>query len=77
MKVSVHGERVSDNIVNTYVQELVKAHPDKNISAVDIIVEGDSLKVRMMHELDKTAWKGERDNAQDNKAWCAEQTALR
>ena len=55
MKVSVHGERVSDNIVNTYVQELVKAHPDKNISAVDIIVEGDSLKVRMMHELDKTA----------------------
>ena len=46
---------VSDKIANMYVDELVKAHPDKNISAVDIIVEGDSLKIRMMHELDKTA----------------------
>lgn len=55
MKVSVRGERVSDKIVRMYVDELVKAHPDKHISAVDIIVEGDSLKVRMMHELDKTA----------------------
>lgn len=55
MKVSVKGERVSDKDVKTYVNELVKAHPDKEISAVDIIVEGDSLKVRMMHELDKTA----------------------
>ena len=55
MRVSVNGERVSDRIVDMYVEELVKAHPDKIISAVDIIVEGDSLKVRMMHELDKTA----------------------
>ena len=55
MKVSVKGERVPDKIANMYVSELVKAHPDKNISAVDIIVEGDILKVRMMHELDKTA----------------------
>lgn len=55
MKVSVKGERVSDKIVSMYVDELVKAHPDKNISAVDIIVEGDSLKVRMIHELRKTA----------------------
>ena len=44
-----------DKIVNMYIDELVKAHPEKNISAVDIIVEGDYLKVRMMHELDKTA----------------------
>ncbi len=55
MKVSVKGERVSDKIVSMYVDELVKAHPDKNISAVDIIVDGDCLKVRMMHELDKSA----------------------
>ena len=55
MKVSVKGEKVSDKIVNMYIDELVKAHPEKNISAVDIIVEGDYLKVRMMHELDKTA----------------------
>ena len=61
MKVSVQGESVSDKIANMYVDELVKAHPDKNISAVDIIVEGDSLKIRMMHELDKSAWEGERD----------------
>ena len=55
MKVSVKAERVSDKIVNMYVDELIKAHPDKNISAVDIIVEGDILKIRMMHGLDKTA----------------------
>jgi len=55
MTVSVKGEHVSDSIVNMYVSELVKAHPDKNISSVDIIVEGDSLKVRMRHDLDKSA----------------------
>ena len=55
MKVNVKGERVEDKVVSMYVDELVKAHPDKNISAVDIIVEGDYLKIRMTHELDKTA----------------------
>lgn len=55
MKVSVKGENVSEKIVGMYIDELVKAHPEKNISAVDIIVEGDYLKVRMMHELEKTA----------------------
>ena len=55
MTVSVKGENVSDNILRMYVNELVKAHPDKNISSVDIIVEGDSLKVLMRHDLDKTA----------------------
>ena len=55
MTVRVKGEKVPDSVVVMYVSELVKAHPDKNISAVDIIVEGDSLKVRMSHDLDKTA----------------------
>ena len=55
MTVRVKGERVPDNIVNMYVSELVKAHPDKNISAVELIVEGDSLKVRLRHDLDRTA----------------------
>ncbi len=55
MKVNVKGERVEEKIVSMYVDELVKAHPDKNISAVDIIVEGDYLKVRMTHELEKSA----------------------
>lgn len=55
MIVNVKGERVADKIVNMYVNELVKAHPDKNISSVDIIVEGDYLKIRMRHALDKTA----------------------
>lgn len=56
MKINVSGEHVSEKIINMYVHELVKAHPDKEISSVDIIVKGDSLKVRMMHEdLDRTA----------------------
>ena len=55
MKVNVKGEKVSDKIVGMYVDELVKAHPDKHISMVDIIVEGDSLKVRMIHEAEKSA----------------------
>ena len=65
MKVNVKGEHVSDKIVSMYVAELVKAHPDKHISAVDIIVEGDYLKVRLMHELDKSAWEGERDSREE------------
>ena len=55
MKINVSGETVSEKIVRMYVDELVKAHPDKNISMVDIIVEGDSLKVRMTHELKESA----------------------
>ena len=55
MKVNVSGERVSDNIIRMYVSELVKAHPDKHISSVDIYVKGDSMKVRLMHDLDKSA----------------------
>ncbi len=55
MKINVKGEHVSEKIINMYVNELVKAHPDKNISSVDIIVQGDSLKVRLMHDLDRTA----------------------
>lgn len=55
MKVNVKGERVSDKIINMYVSELVKAHPDKHIDAVDIFVEGDKMKVRLMHDLDRSA----------------------
>ena len=54
MTFSVRGDNVSDSIVRMYVSELIKAHPDKKIRSVDIIVEGDMLKVRM-HELDKSA----------------------
>ena len=56
MKVNVKGEHVSDKIINMYVSELVKAHPDKHIDAVDIFVEGDKMKVRLMHDLDRSAW---------------------
>ena len=55
MTVRVKGEKVPDSVVLKYVSELVKAHPDKHISSVDIIVQGDSLKVRMFHDLDKSA----------------------
>ena len=55
MKINVKGEQVSEKIINMYVTELVKAHPDKQIESVDIIVEGDSMKVRLMHSLDRTA----------------------
>ena len=55
MKVNVRGEKVSDNIIRMYVSELVKAHPDKHISSVDIFVQGDSMKVRLMHDLERSA----------------------
>ena len=55
MKVSVKGEHVSDNVLRMYVSELIKAHPDKRISSVELIVEGDILKVRLLHDLEKTA----------------------
>ena len=55
MKINVKGEQVSEKIIHMYVDELVKAHPDKHISAVDIIVDGDKMKVRMVHDLDRTA----------------------
>jgi hypothetical protein len=50
MRINVMGEKVSDKIVKMYVKELVKAHPEKRISAVDIIVEGDFLKVKCEYE---------------------------
>ena len=55
MKVNVKGENVSDKVVKMFVSELVKAHPDKKIESVDIIVEGDRLKVRMRHDLERSA----------------------
>lgn len=50
MRINVTGEKVSDTVVTMYVNELIKAHPEKKISAVDIIVEGDFLKVRCKYE---------------------------
>lgn len=50
MRINVMGEKVSDTIVNMYVNELVKAHPEKKISAVDIIVEGDFMKIKCKYE---------------------------
>lgn len=55
MKINVKGEHVSEKIINMYVTELVKAHPDKHIDAVDIFVDGDTMKVRMIHDLDRSA----------------------
>lgn len=55
MTFSVRGDNVSDSIVRMYVTELLKAHPGEKISSVDIIVEGDILKVRMRRELEKSA----------------------
>lgn len=55
MKINVKGEQVSEKIINMYVTELIKAHPDKHIDAVDIFVDGDKMKVRMIHDLDRTA----------------------
>ena len=55
MKVNVKGEYVLDKVINMYVTELVKAHPEKHIDSVDIIVEGDKMKVRMTHDLDRSA----------------------
>ena len=46
MKINVKGEHVSEKIIHMYVDELIKAHPDKHINAVDIIVEGDAMKAR-------------------------------
>lgn len=50
MKIRVRGENVPDSVVSMYVHELLKAHPDKKVRSVDIIVDGDYLKVKMMHE---------------------------
>ena len=55
MRINVKGEHVSDKIINMYVTELVKAHPDKRIDSVDIFVDGDKMKVRMIHDLDRSA----------------------
>lgn len=50
MLINVMGDKVSDTILNMYVNELVKAHPEKRISAVDIIVEGDFMKIKCKYE---------------------------
>ena len=50
MRINVMGEKVSDKIVSMYVNELIKAHPEKKISAVDIIVEGDFMKIKCKYE---------------------------
>lgn len=56
MRIRVKGDRVPENVVRLYVGELVKAHPEKNINEVDIIVDGDYMKVVFTHdELGKTA----------------------
>ncbi len=56
MRINVLGEKVSDKIVKMYVKELVKAHPEKKISSVDIIVEGDFFEVKCKYEeLDRIA----------------------
>ena len=56
MRINVLGEKVSDKIVKMYVKELVKAHPEKKISSVDIIVEGDFFEVKCEYEeLDRIA----------------------
>ena len=48
MRINVMGEKVSDTIVRMYVDELLKVHPERKVSAVDIIVEGDFLKVNSL-----------------------------
>ena len=50
MRINVIGEQVSDKIVRMYVNELQKAHPEKKISSVDIIGEGDFLKIKCEYE---------------------------
>lgn len=56
MRINVMGEKVSDTIVRMYVNELLKVHPERKVSAVDIIVEGDFLKVKCEYEqLDRIA----------------------
>ncbi|MBR2715287.1 MAG: hypothetical protein IKB73_03665 [Ruminococcus sp.] len=50
MRINVMGEKVSDKVVKMYVNELLKAHPERRISAIDIIVEGDFLKVKCEYE---------------------------
>ena len=65
MKINVKGEHVSDKIIHMYVDELIKAHPDKHINAVDIIVEGDTMKVRMVHDLERTAWSASGDETEE------------
>ena len=55
MRINVMGEKVSDAVVKMYVHELLKAHPERKVSAVHIIVEGDFLKVKCEYELDNIA----------------------
>lgn len=50
MTIRVKGENAPDKAVSMYVHELIKAHPDMKIRSVDIIVDGDKLKIKMQHE---------------------------
>lgn len=46
MRVNVHGETVPQFVADMYVNELLKAHPEKRVSSVDLIVEGDYITVK-------------------------------
>lgn len=50
MKVNIRGDKeVPKYIADMYVNELIKAHPERRISSVDLIVEGDFLKVKCQY----------------------------
>ena len=55
MRIHVTGDRVSDSVLELYVSELVKAHPEKQIESVDITVTGDFINVKMFPSLTKSA----------------------
>lgn len=56
MRINVKGDNVSQKEASMFVNELVKAHPERKISAIDIIVEGDFMKIRCKYEeLDRIA----------------------
>lgn len=55
MRINVTGDRVSDKILQLYVSELIKAHPDEQIEAVDITVTGDFINVKMFPSLNRSA----------------------
>ena len=50
MKVNVMGEKVSRDIAVLYANEFVKAHSEHKIKSIDIIVEGDFLKIKCIYD---------------------------
>ena len=47
MRVNILGDtKVPQYVADMYVSELLKAHPEKRVSSVDLIVDGDFLKVK-------------------------------